>query len=57
MTAQCDGYTINQTAKLLSVSRRTIYYWIEEGRIIPVKTITRQLIPHEEVVKLRLTIT
>ena len=52
-----NGYTISQTAKLLNLSRRTVYYWIEEGKIIPIKTLTRQIIPHEQVVKLRLTIT
>lgn len=56
MTAQRDGYTINQAAKLLNVGRRTIYHWIESGRLQPVKTVTRQLIPHEQVDNLLLGI-
>lgn len=51
-----NGYTITQTARLLNIARRTIYYWIEEGKIVPIKTATRQIIPHEQVVKIRLSL-
>jgi excisionase family DNA binding protein len=50
------GYTISQAARLLEVTRLTVYHWIESGRVIPVRTPTRYLIPHEQVVNIRLGI-
>ncbi len=50
------GYTISAAARLLNVPRMTIYRWIESGRLQPVRTSTRQIIPHQQVVDLRLNI-
>lgn len=49
-----DGYTISQAARLLGVQRLTIYHWIETGRVIPIRTSTRFIIPHDQVTNIRL---
>lgn len=51
-----DGYTISEAARVLDVSRFTLYKWIEKGRVQPVKTPTRLLIPHDQLANLRLGI-
>jgi excisionase family DNA binding protein len=54
-TARSTGYTISQAAQLLGVARRTLYYWIESGKVIPRKDLTHQRISHEQLVKLKLS--
>lgn len=48
------GYTISAAARQLKVSRLTIYHWIEKGKLIPIRTPTRLLIPHAQVVNILL---
>ena len=50
------GYTISAAARVLQVNRLTIYRWIECGKIQPIRTATRQLIPHQQIVNIRLGI-
>lgn len=50
------GYTISAAARQLNVSRLTIYHWIEKGRLIPIRTSTRLLIPHAQIVNILLGI-
>lgn len=51
---QTNGYTVSAAARLLNVSRLTVYHWIEKGKLIPVRTPTRLMIPHAQVVNILL---
>src|SRR5215471_7355627 len=37
--------SVHQTAKRLGISRRTVYYWIQQGRLraVPTRTVTRRV--------------
>lgn len=50
------GYTISQAARLLNVSRPTMYRLIKQGRIVTIKTLTRHVIPHQELVNIQMGI-
>lgn len=49
-----DGYTISQAARVLQVGRRTMYRWLESGKIETVRKGTRHILTHEQVVKIKL---
>jgi len=51
-----DGYTISAAARRLKVSRLTIYHWIDKGRVTPVRTVTRWIIPSDQITNIRLGI-
>ena len=51
-----NGYTISAASRVIGVARLTIYRWIESGRVLPVKTPTRYIIPAEQVANIRLGI-
>ena len=50
------GYTISQAARMMEVTRLTVYHWIDSGRLTPIRTPTRYLIPSEQVTNIRLGI-
>lgn len=49
-----SGYTISAAARLLEVNRRTMYRWLEAGRIQTTRKGTRQILTHEQIVKIKL---
>lgn len=56
MTDQPILYRPSQAARLIGVSRMTIYRWIESGRIMPVFVRRQPRIPCDQVDNLRLGI-
>jgi excisionase family DNA binding protein len=53
---KAETYNPSQAARVLEVSRRTIYRWIESGRLLPVQYLGHPRIPREQVTNLRLGI-
>ena len=48
-----DLFDVDEAAKLLKMGYATIYRWIANGKIIPVKMDRRTLIPRSEIERLR----
>jgi len=48
-----DLYGTTETAELLGIGYATVYRWIKQGKLIPVKVDRRTLIPKSEIVRLR----
>lgn len=46
-----EFFTIDETAKILKVSRRTIYDWIKKGKLEAVKAGTLWRIPSDSINK------
>lgn len=44
-----DVYTVEEAAAMLSKSRMTIFRWIKDGSLIPLKIHGRTLIPKTEI--------
>lgn len=51
-----ETYNPSQAARVLEVSRMTIYRWIECGRLLPVMHLGHPRIPREQITNLRLGI-
>jgi excisionase family DNA binding protein len=49
-------YNPSQAARVLEVSRRTIYRWIESGKLMPVFHVGHPRIPREQIQNIRLGI-